>query len=177
METQTNSTNKEKTRKFTKHPPVELTRTFKSPVEIVWAAWSQPELIKQWWGPVEFSCPEAKVDFKVGGQALLAMKDPDGKVIWSTGTYKEIVLHKKIVVTDSFSDELGNIIPAKQVGMPGDWDEPCLITISFHSPDPGSTVMNIYHEGIPSEVHDDCVSGWSSSLDKMRTLVEKNYPI
>ncbi len=94
MQTENDTGTKGKARKFSKSPPVELTRTFKAPIELVFEAWVQPELIKQWWGPEGYSCPEAQINFMVGGKNLLAMKSPDGKTIWSTGTYKEILLRQ-----------------------------------------------------------------------------------
>ena len=158
-------------------PLVEINRTFKAPVELVWETWSQPELVKQWWGPESFTCPEAKIDFKVGGKSLLAMQDSKGNIVWSTGTYQEIVPLEKIVTTDSFADKNGKIISAKSVGLSGNWPETCYITITFASPDAETTNISIKHEGIPAEMHDDCVEGWNSSLNKFQILVENNYPI
>src|SRR4051812_359015 len=41
-------------------------RVFNAPRQLVWKAWSDPELMKKWWGPRGWSTPEAKIDFKVG---------------------------------------------------------------------------------------------------------------
>src|SRR5688572_6017851 len=100
-------------------PLVEVTRVFRAPVERVWQAWSKPDQVKQWWGPEHYSCPEAKIDFHVGGRSLLAMKGPDEKVIWSGGTYKEIIPNKKIVTSDEFTDKEGYPVSPKVYGMPG----------------------------------------------------------
>lgn len=154
-------------------PPVEITRTFRAAVELLWNAWSVPELAKQWWGPETYTCPEAKIDFREGGKYLLAMKSPEGVVIWSTGEYVEISLFKKIVCTDSFSDKDGNVVSAKSVGVPGDWGDVCSMRVEFESKGDDETVMRITHLGIPAEMHDDCVGGWNTSIDKLQRLVEK----
>lgn len=151
---------------------VKVTRFFSAPLEKVWNAWKDEELVKQWWGPEGFSAPSAKIDFREGGKSLLAMKDPDGKVIWSGGVYKEIIPYQKIVTTDHFADEKGNVIPAKDVGMPGEWPTDCLITIEFSDANEEQVQISINHEGIPREMHDDCVEGWNSSIDKLQRLVE-----
>lgn len=154
-------------------PLVEITRAFKAPISRVWNAWAEPELAKQWWGPENYSCPEAKIDFREGGKYLLAMKDPSGKVMWDTGRYDEIVFLQKIVCTDSFADKNGNMISAKEAGMSGDWGDVSTITVEFESTYEDETIMHLRHEGIPKEMHDDCVSGWSTSFDKLQKLVER----
>lgn len=83
-----------------KQKTVSITRTFNLPVDTVWKAWTEPESFKKWWGPKDYTCPSCTIDFKVGGKNLAAMRGPDGKDIWSTGTYKEIIPQKKIVYTD-----------------------------------------------------------------------------
>ncbi|MDD4975798.1 MAG: SRPBCC domain-containing protein [Bacteriovorax sp.] len=157
-----------------KFPLVKITRIFKATVDRVFKAFSDEELVKQWWGPEGHTCPSAKIDFREGGKSVLAMKDPSGKVIFSSGIYKEIETNKKIVTTDHFSDENGNLIPAKDVGMDGDWPDDLLITIEFSNTHSGETKMVIGHEGIPKEMHDDCVKGWNSSINKLQKLVERH---
>src|SRR4030095_6717295 len=53
-----------------------FTRVFDAPIAQVWKAWSDPELIKKWWGPDRFACPLAKIDFRVGGTSLVCMLAP-----------------------------------------------------------------------------------------------------
>ena len=68
-----------------------ITRTFDSPRELVWKAWTDPERVKRWWGPKGFTAPFCKIDLRVGGVCLNCMRSPDGKDYWSTGVYREIV--------------------------------------------------------------------------------------
>ena len=103
------------------------------------------------------------------------MKGPDEKVIWSTGVYKEILPHELIVCTDQFSDEKGNPISPQEAGMEGDWENnTCLFSVKFEDLGNNQTKIQLVHEGIPESMHDDCVEGWSSSLEKMKKLVEKH---
>ena len=55
---------------------VVVTRTFDAPVERVWQAWSEPQLVMQWWGPTGFTCPKADLDFREGGTSLVCMRAP-----------------------------------------------------------------------------------------------------
>ncbi len=44
-----------------------ITRTFDVPSAVLFALWSTPEHVKRWMGPADFTCPEAEIDFRVGG--------------------------------------------------------------------------------------------------------------
>jgi uncharacterized protein YndB with AHSA1/START domain len=71
------------------------------------------------------------------------------------------------VVTDSFADEKGNVVPASEYGMPGDFPEEMLITVEFTEVD-GKTKMTLRHEGLPAgEIQDGANQGWNESFDKM----------
>jgi len=158
---------------FNKSIPIRLKRTFNAPVEQLWMAWSTSELVKQWWGPENYECPEAKIDFRVGGKYNFAMRGPDGKTMWSGGEYKEIVPNKKIVYTDNFTDQDGNVVPASAYGMPGEWPEN-LVTVTFDKFGNGECQMVAVHAGIPAEMHDECIDGWNSTIDKLQNLVESH---
>jgi uncharacterized protein YndB with AHSA1/START domain len=155
-----------------KYPLVEVKRIFAAPVERVWKAWTTPELVKQWWGPEQYSCPYASMDVREGGKSILAMQGPDGKVQYSGGTYEELIPNQRIVTTDQFTDREGNLMSARQAGMPMDMPDTMRVTIEFQSLGANETQMRIMHEGIPKEMHDDCVAGWSSSINKLQRLVE-----
>ena len=157
-------------------PLVEVKRTLRAPVERVWQAWSDAKLVQQWWGPREFTCPDARTDFRVGGKYLFGMKNlRGGDIVWGAGTYQEIIPNQKIVYTDQFADPSGNPITPKEAGMPN-WEGPGLtfVTVDFESRG-DSTIMTLTHEGIPKALHDDCVSCWSSTVDKLQMLVERTH--
>ncbi len=147
---------------------ISIKRTVNLPLNTVWKAWSEPESFKKWWGPKEFTCPDCSIDFKVGGKMLASMQGADGEKIWSTGTYKEIIPQKKIVVTDSFADSDGNIVSAAYYKMPGEMPLELLVTIELEEVD-GKTSIAIQHEGLAVEVADDCIKGWQSSFDKLES--------
>ena len=98
-----------------------IRRVFDASRELVWKAWTDPERMKRWWGPKNFTAPVCKIDLRVGGAYLYCMRSPEGQDYWSTGVYREIVPQERIVCTDSFADEKGNTVPASHYGMDGDW--------------------------------------------------------
>ena len=146
-------------------------RVFDLPISKVWRALTEPEQFKKWWGPKDFTCPSSKMEAKAGGKYLNCMRGPDGKEYWSTGVVKEFIPEEKLVITDSFSDEKGNIKSASENGFPGDWPKELLITFDLEEAD-GATKMRLRHEGIPEEMHDECIKGWNESFDKLEENIK-----
>jgi uncharacterized protein YndB with AHSA1/START domain len=152
-----------------------ITRIFNAPRELVWKAWTQPDMIKKWWGPKDFTCPAAKIDLKTGGKFLYCMRGPAGspwdKDMWSGGEFLEVVPMEKIVATDNFTDEKGNVVNPKDVGMPGEWPEQMVVSFTFEDAGPGKTKLTLVHKGHPAEMASDATQGWSQSLDKFEAAL------
>lgn len=146
-------------------------RVFDLPVKTVWRAITDADYFKKWWGPRGFTCPYSTMEARPGGRYLNCMRDPDGKEYWSTGVVKEFIPEKKLVVTDSFADEKGNIKPAAEYGMPGDWPKELLVTYELEEAD-GATKLHMVQEGVPPEMHDECVQGWNESFDKLERNIK-----
>ncbi len=90
--------------------------------------------------------------------------------MWGTGIYREIEEGRKIVMTDNFSDSRGNIIPPGEV-MPGNWADELIISLEFDE-NLGKTDFTLRHEGIPTEMYDDCKKGWEESFDKLEEVLQ-----
>jgi uncharacterized protein YndB with AHSA1/START domain len=146
-----------------------ITRVFDAPRELVWKAWTEPDRAMRWWGPAGFTSPHCEIDLRVGGKYLFAMQSPefnDGLPIWSTGVYREIVPLERLVCTDCFADENGNVVPATHYGMEGDFPLEMLVTVTFDDVG-GKTRMTLRHEGLPAEHREGANQGWGSSFDKL----------
>src|SRR5579883_3431147 len=106
-----------------------IERMFNAPVELVWRAWTEPEHFMKWWGPSIFTCPVCKIDLKVGGKYLWAMRWPDGRDNYNAGGYVEIIPLKKIVLKMNFSDKDGNVVPASYYGLTGNFAEVVMLYV------------------------------------------------
>lgn len=145
-----------------------ITRVFDAPRKLVWKAWSDPVHLMRWWGPKNFTCPACKIDFRIGGKYHSCMKSAEGQEYWSTGIYKEIIPLERIVCTDSFADEKGNVVPASYYGMAGD-DWPLEFTVRLTFEDLGKkTKMTLTHTGFPvGDMKEMAGTGWNESFDKL----------
>ena len=90
-----------------------ITRVFDATREAVWKAWTDPTRFILWWGPKGFTTNACKIGLRVGGKYLDCMRSPEGQDYWGTGVYREIVPQERIVCTDSFADEKGDVVPAR----------------------------------------------------------------
>ncbi|MEL6192942.1 MAG: SRPBCC domain-containing protein [Bacteroidota bacterium] len=79
-----------------------IERTFDAPLTLVWAAWSDPAHITNWWGPNGMQTEVEAHDFRVGGTWRYSMKMPNGSLFIAEGVYAEIVEHEKIVTSADF---------------------------------------------------------------------------
>ena len=158
---------------------VVITRLFNAPRAKLWQAWTDPEVFKKWWGPEGSSAPVIQIDARPGGKFLGAMEGDAhmgvfaGKRMFSTGTYKEVVPMEKIVITDVFSDEHGNVLKPAEM-MPGldDWPEESLLTVTFEDAGQGKTKLTIKHGPFPEGTQfENTNAGWNSSLNKLAKAV------
>lgn len=150
-----------------------ITRVFDAPRELVFKAWTDPELMAQWWGPKDFTTPACKIDLRVGGKYLFCMRSPDGQDYWGTGVYREIVPPERLVYTDSFADAEGNVVPATHYGMSADFPMELEVTVTFEEYE-GKTTMTLRHVGIPAgEMSDLTGAGWNESFDKLAVALAK----
>ncbi|HUH78782.1 MAG TPA: SRPBCC domain-containing protein [Methanoregula sp.] len=148
-----------------------ITRIFDAPRKRVWEAWTDPALVRRWWGPAGYTAPEIRIDLRVGGRYLSCMRSPDGKDYWSTGVYREIVPMERLVATDSLSDEKGNVVPASYYGMAGDMPGELLATFTFREQN-GKTKFSLKFGGFPAgEMAALAKAGWNQSLDKLADLL------
>jgi uncharacterized protein YndB with AHSA1/START domain len=154
-----------------------IVRDFNASRKLVWDAWSKPEMMSKWWGPKRYTAPVVKIDFRVGGKYHNVMRAPDGKEFWSTGTYKEISPMDRIVVTDSFADEEGNVVSSDYYGM-HDMPLEMLVTLEFFEIEPNKTRMKLTHVGVPEgKLRDMTASGWNESFDKLAAAVDPDYKL
>ena len=79
-----------------------LTRLINAPREKVYRAWTDPELLKQWFAPLPYTTPVADLDVRPGGANFIVMRGPDGKDMPNRGVYLEVVPNERLVFTDAY---------------------------------------------------------------------------
>jgi uncharacterized protein YndB with AHSA1/START domain len=81
-----------------------LRRVINAPRDRVYKAWTDPELLKQWFAPKPWSTPVAQLDVRAGGANLIVMRGPDGNEFPNRGVYLEVVPNERLVFTDAYTE-------------------------------------------------------------------------
>ena len=81
-------------------------RVFDAPRDLVFAAFSDPKHLAQWWGPNGFTTTTHSFDFRPGGVWRFVMHGPDGRDYQNRVTYDEIVPPERIVYTHGGADDV-----------------------------------------------------------------------
>jgi uncharacterized protein YndB with AHSA1/START domain len=89
-----------------------ITRHFKLPRDVVWQAWSDPDQLRQWWGPNGCSIDVLRFEFQPGGFFHYAMNFDGAATWWGRFNYREIVERERMVWLNSFANEACGIARA-----------------------------------------------------------------
>jgi uncharacterized protein YndB with AHSA1/START domain len=80
-----------------------LTRIIDAAPEKVFRAWTEPELIVQWFAPLPWTTSRAEIDLRPGGNSLIVMRSPEGVEYPNPGVYLEVVQNERLVFTDAYT--------------------------------------------------------------------------
>jgi uncharacterized protein YndB with AHSA1/START domain len=156
---------------------IEVTRIFDAPVEMVWQLWTEPELVKRWWGPKHFTSPVANIDFREGGKSIVSMQAPPAmgnQVYYSVWRYVKIVPHQSIEFIQSLCDAMGNAIHPTQVGMPPDFPANIQTIVTFRIAEGNGTAMTITEYADFGTISNFAQIGLEQSMDKMLDIFNKS---
>jgi uncharacterized protein YndB with AHSA1/START domain len=140
-----------------------ITRTFKgvSPAR-VYTAWTDPDLIAQWYGPEGASCTIHEMSVMSGGAYRMTMVTPGGETHHLRGKFLELAPPRKVVLTWQWAD-------AQTPDSMGGGETRVTVTFREVGPD---TEMIMIHDKFTNEVQvTNHNMGWSSSFNKLATCV------
>ena len=132
-----------------------IKRFIKAPRDRVYAAWTDPAQLKQWFGPESVQTLELIADARVGGEFRWDLSNAEGEKMTVRGEYRELQPDKKIVFTWQWDDD--------EV-----WEKhTSVVTVELSDRD-GGTELVLTHEQLPNEKsRDGHMGGWNSALDKL----------
>lgn len=151
-----------------------ITRVFHAPVNAVWKAWTEPELIRRWWGPDHFDCPSATVDFREGGVALVSMRSiefgfPEQFSAWR---FTKIVPMERIEYIHHLADREGNDVTPSSVGMPADFPAEMHHIIALEDVGDGTTKLTVTEKEWPmGQMRELSKMGMEQCLEKMAKVL------
>lgn len=87
----------------TEHRELVLSRVIAAPRDKVYRAWTEPELLMQWFAPHPWTTSHAELDVRPGGTNLIVMRAPDGNEFPNRGVYLDVVPNECVVFTDAYT--------------------------------------------------------------------------
>lgn len=134
---------------------VQIDRVIDAPLRRVYAAWTNLELLKQWWGPEGVETHELIFETRVGGDFRWVLSTPEGERMTARGEFSEVRPGERLAFT----------------WQPDDSDEESfesLVTVEFREKDAATTELRLTQENLPNEEsRDEHTDGWNSALDKL----------
>jgi uncharacterized protein YndB with AHSA1/START domain len=88
---------------------IHVERVFDAPRDRVFAAYTDPELIPEWWGPRDTTTIVDQMDVRAGGSWRFVMRDADGSETGFRGTYREVTPPERIVQTFEWEGMPGHV--------------------------------------------------------------------
>jgi uncharacterized protein YndB with AHSA1/START domain len=144
-----------------------LARIIDAPAARLFAAWTQPELMKQWFAPKPWTTPSCEVDLRVGGVSRIVMRSPEGVDHPNVGVYLLVEPDRRLVFTDAFTSAWA---PAQKPFMVGD--------LSFEEKNGRTTyTATVRHWTVEDrEAHEKMGfhEGWGKCADQLAALVAKS---
>ena len=139
-----------------------ITRDFDAPRDLVYQAYTTPELVKRWWAGQRGEMMLTEIDLQVGGSWRYVMTTNDGQEVGFHGEFREIVPNERLVMTEIYE------------GMPeGTPEEAALNTVTFAEAD-GRTTLTIHTEVSSKDVRDMIIdSGMEGGMQEHMDLLEQ----
>jgi len=140
---------------------LEIKRLIKAPRDRVYAAWTDPAQLKQWFGPENVQTDDLIADVRVGGKFRWNLTNSEGEKMTCRGEYRELQPDKKIVFTWQWEND-------------EDWENHVSIVTLELDDAAGSTELRLMHERLPNEKsRDGHTQGWNSALDKFEKFFSR----
>jgi len=141
-----------------------LRRFFAAPRQLVFDAWTKPEMVKEWWGPKGFTIPACEIDARQGGEFFIQMKMPDGTLCGLKGRYVEFYPPYRFHYIGTPLDKDGNAFAET-------WT-----SVYFEEKNGGTEVVLDGHftkSPLNAGLHiKGAREGWKQMLDKLEVFVE-----
>lgn len=142
-----------------------LTRLIDATPHLVYRAWTEPELMKQWFTPRPWITPHIETDVRPGGASYILMRGPNGEEHPNRGIYLEVVPDRKLVFTDAY-------VRAWEPS-----DKPFMTAILTFEPQDGKTLYTarvVHWSDADREQHEKMGfhDGWGKATDQMEALLK-----
>ncbi|CAN5120627.1 SRPBCC family protein [soil metagenome] len=142
--------------------------------EQVWAAWTTPELIKQWFTPVPWKTIDCEIDLRPGGIFRTVMQSPEGQEFTNTGCILEVVENAKLVWTGALKPGYRPYANEEAADFPFLFT--AVITMAVEANGTRYTALAIHPDEEARAKHDAMGfnTGWGIALDQLVAVMKRS---
>ncbi len=151
---------------------IKVERSFNAPIDLVWSAWTEAEILDQWWAPKPWVAQTQSMDFREGGHWHYAMVSPEGEKHWGKVDYIKINHQNFFSAYDGFCDAAGKL----NTSLPRNkWE-------NNFSQQNEQTLVNIHLiydslDDLEKIIEMGFKEGFTSGLENLDRYIEKHFPI
>lgn len=156
-----------------------INRSFAAPIEVMFAAWTDPKQLARWVPPTGFTMEYIRADIRPGGESFYRM-DGNGIVMYGKAKYLEITKPNRLLYTQIFTDENEKL---SRHPLAPTWPAAMLTTITLTAEGDAMTRVTVqwevYGDATPEERENfnkakaGMTQGWSGSFEKLEELLKK----
>lgn len=146
-----------------------LERIVDVPRELLWRAWTTPELLKQWFTPMPWKTVECEIDLRPGGMFRTVMQSPEGELFPGTGCYLEVIENERLVWTDALLPGFRPAVhQAEGITFTG------MILLEPHEQGTKYTAIVLHKDEATQQQHEAMGfrEGWGKALDQLLEVVK-----
>lgn len=145
-----------------------LTRIFDAPAELLWKAWTNAEMLQQWFKPhPDYKVPSIRMDARIGGKYRIQTQRPDGEYFTAAGICRELVPNQRLVLTwgwekDGGGNEFGEV------------EHETVLTLEFQALPNNRTKLTLTQENFASvDSRDRHEHGWTTCIEQLALFVNQ----
>jgi uncharacterized protein YndB with AHSA1/START domain len=141
-----------------------LTRLIAASREKLFRAWTEPQLLKQWFTPRPWTTPVVETDVRPGGSNYFLMRGPEGQEFPNRGVYLEVVRNERLVFTDAYTSAW---VPSEKPFMTG------ILTFEDEGGKTRYTARVVHWSEADRVAHEKMGfhEGWGKATDQLEALV------
>lgn len=157
-------------------PAVRIERTFVFARELVFDAWTDPDLLARWFAPRGCTIHFARIDVRAGGGFHSCVRSPELGDCWTVADFREVVRPERIVFAWRIADARGDAVSPQSQGHDPEWPAETVVTVTFTERNGGTLVTLAQNVGEALAKRTGAHPSWVQMLAKLDETLARRSP-
>ena len=150
-----------------------ITHIFNASPDLVFKAWTDPDMLVNWYAPDGCTIEFKSIEVKEGGSFHSCINDPVHGACWIVGTYKEVIFGEKLVFSMALSNQDGDLLESVEAGKDENWPKETITTVTLSAL--GNQTKLTLHQTAPEEEakKSGAYQSWIKMFNRLNGLVDQ----